>query len=308
MARIRTIKPEFFRHEGLQDLEAQNPGKCCMLVFAGLWTISDKNGVFEYKPRHIKLDVLPFIQFDISQSLEALEIGGYISRFVSEGRSYGVVLSFKRHQRITGKEAKDGKRFPEPHEGTKEEPPEKQQGNIWETSEKDPGAQEREREREKERVRENHPVSDKPKRTRQKTLEEVTATTETPKKKNGWAIWIDANREVGRPDPLPVGQMTKCAARLEKLVGDPKALLEIMVNFLSDHGSFEEKQGFLLTSLEKGIEKYRIVDPDKPAWKDDGYGWMTTSAREKLRNDILSEPPSPTLEEQLKAAGLKSNA
>lgn len=44
MARIRTIKPEFFRHEGLQDLEQANPGAYAMLVFAALWGHCDKHG------------------------------------------------------------------------------------------------------------------------------------------------------------------------------------------------------------------------------------------------------------------------
>jgi hypothetical protein len=59
MARIRTIKPDFFRHELLQDLEAENPGLYPMLFFIGLLTLSDKSGRFEWKPRAIKPRVLP---------------------------------------------------------------------------------------------------------------------------------------------------------------------------------------------------------------------------------------------------------
>jgi hypothetical protein len=38
VARIRTVKPGFFRHEGLQELESLHPGAHTMLVFAGLFT------------------------------------------------------------------------------------------------------------------------------------------------------------------------------------------------------------------------------------------------------------------------------
>jgi hypothetical protein len=79
MARIRTIKPEFFRHEGLQDLEAANPGNYIMLVFAALWGHCDKAGHFVWKPRSLKLDILPFLDFDIFATLNLLAGGGFIS-------------------------------------------------------------------------------------------------------------------------------------------------------------------------------------------------------------------------------------
>ena len=45
MARIRTIKPEFFRHEGLYELE-QETGFAIRVAFAGLWTACDREGRF----------------------------------------------------------------------------------------------------------------------------------------------------------------------------------------------------------------------------------------------------------------------
>ena len=75
MARIRTVKPDFFRDEDLQDLERANPGKYTMLVFEGLWGHCDKNGNFEWKPRTLKLDILPFLDFDMADTLEVLRDG-----------------------------------------------------------------------------------------------------------------------------------------------------------------------------------------------------------------------------------------
>ncbi|NJL71589.1 MAG: hypothetical protein HC888_08215 [Candidatus Competibacteraceae bacterium] len=68
MARIRSIKPEFFENEELQDAEAANPGQYVMLVAAGLPSMCDKNGVFEWKPRTLKLHILPFLGFDIAKN------------------------------------------------------------------------------------------------------------------------------------------------------------------------------------------------------------------------------------------------
>lgn len=144
MARIRTIKPEFFRHEGLQDLEINHAKEYPMLVFAGLWTLSDKEGRFEWRPRQIKLDILPFLKFDMDQTLKLLSDNGFIEKYEVDGKHYGLIPSFSDHQRITGKEAQSPERYPTP--------PVKQLGNNGETPEQQPRSQEKEKEKEKERT------------------------------------------------------------------------------------------------------------------------------------------------------------
>ena len=116
MARIRTIKPEYFRHELLQDLEAEHPELHPMLVFAGLWGQCDKNGVFEYRPRQLKLDILPFLDYDMGDSLVLLREAKLISLMLHGEKIYGFVPTFKEHQRINGKEAQDSSKFPQPSE------------------------------------------------------------------------------------------------------------------------------------------------------------------------------------------------
>ncbi len=148
MGRIRTIKPEFFRDPKLQDIQAEHPSLNPMLVFAGLWTVADKNGVFEWEPRMLKLDILPFLQFDIGASLVLLERFSVVSRFTSDGKVYGRVLKFAKHQRISGKEAMTPSRFPE--------------GSTGEAPEKHPESQEGEREREREREKERGVESEAP--------------------------------------------------------------------------------------------------------------------------------------------------
>ncbi len=112
MARIRTVKPDFFRHEGLQDLEAAHPKLKPMLVFAGLWGHCDKEGRFEWRPRQLKLDILPFLDFDMNETLYALEQGGFIIRYEVQGKHYGIVPTFGDHQRISGKEAQEEAKHP----------------------------------------------------------------------------------------------------------------------------------------------------------------------------------------------------
>lgn len=148
MARIRTVKPSFFRHEGLQELELQHPGKYPMFVFAGLWGHCDKMGRFPWKPRTLKLDVLPFLPFDMAETLTILEQHGYLNKYEVEGKLYGLIPTFTEHQRINGKEAQAEGEFPAPPTiGTTGEAPEKNQGSDGEAPET-PGREGKGREQE----------------------------------------------------------------------------------------------------------------------------------------------------------------
>jgi len=118
MARIRSVKPDFFRHEGLQDLEIANPGSYSMMVFAGLWGHCDSKGRFEWRPRQLKLDILPFLPFDMAATLDILERAGMVKRYSVDGKEYGEVPTFAKHQRLSGKEVTDGEKHPEPTKET----------------------------------------------------------------------------------------------------------------------------------------------------------------------------------------------
>lgn len=100
--RIRNIKPDFFRHEELQSL-----GPTTMLVFIGLWTQADKAGNFQWKLSQIRLDILPFVEYDLKTSLEQLVKSGFIAPYVGDdGKPYGHIFNFTSHQRFSGSEAK----------------------------------------------------------------------------------------------------------------------------------------------------------------------------------------------------------
>lgn len=104
MARIRTIKPEFFRNFRLFCAERET-GLPLRLAFAGLWTTCDREGRFRWKPEELKLDCLPHDPIDFDAVLEALSRYGYIEQYESEGRLYGWVPGFVRHQRPNRREA-----------------------------------------------------------------------------------------------------------------------------------------------------------------------------------------------------------
>lgn len=97
MSRKRLIAPEFFAHGELYDAEVSS-GLPLRLAFAGLWTVCDRRGLFTWKPRELKLDILPYDPVDFGAVLLALEAHGFVKRYVVEGRAFGHVPSFKRWQ------------------------------------------------------------------------------------------------------------------------------------------------------------------------------------------------------------------
>jgi hypothetical protein len=118
MARIRNIKPEFYSHEELQDMEVEHPELHPMLVFSALWTQCEWSGVFQWSIRKLKLAILPFLNYDLEKSLAYLEQHGFIKKFMRDDKEYGYVYNFVRYQAISLKESKQELRYPVP---TKEE-------------------------------------------------------------------------------------------------------------------------------------------------------------------------------------------
>ena len=110
MARIRTIKPDFFRHEGLFEAE-QTEGMPLRVAFAGLWTACDREGRFVWAPRQLKLDCLPYDDVDFAQVLEMLRTRGFVVKYSVQGKEYGCIPSWDQHQVINNREA--ASRIPE---------------------------------------------------------------------------------------------------------------------------------------------------------------------------------------------------
>lgn len=141
MPRIRSIKPEFFKHYDLYSVE-----KACnlplRLAYAGLWTCADKEGRFQWKPPQLKLDVLPYDDVDFEEILNILWKNAWIIKYDFEDKFYGYIPTFKEHQRISGKEAQTESKLPEPTSG-------KHLGSTWEAIEKHQGSN-----------RENHPKNE----------------------------------------------------------------------------------------------------------------------------------------------------
>lgn len=96
MARTRSIKPGFFANEYLADLSPLT-----RLLFIGLWTIADREGRLEDRPRRIKAELLPYDAIDatsIDEMLQRLHEAGFITRYVVDGDTFIEVVNFAKHQ------------------------------------------------------------------------------------------------------------------------------------------------------------------------------------------------------------------
>lgn len=117
MAKIRTIKPELFRHEAL--FEAECTSKLPLrLAFIGLFTCCDREGRFRWRPRTLKLDVFPYDDIDFAAVLEALLHYGFIKKYVIANEDYGCIPSWHKHQHINNRETPSHLPSPEADEAT----------------------------------------------------------------------------------------------------------------------------------------------------------------------------------------------
>lgn len=93
MARARNIKPGFFTNDELADVDPIG-----RLLFIGLWTMADREGRLEDRPRRIKAEVLPYDDADVDMLLKSLEESGFILRYTVGNDRYIQVLNFDKHQ------------------------------------------------------------------------------------------------------------------------------------------------------------------------------------------------------------------
>ena len=104
MARIRTIKPDFFLHEELAELSMTH-----RLLFIGLWTLADKEGRLDDRPRRIKASIFPWDDCDVDCLLFDLAERGFIVRYEDSKKARLIEIpGFLKHQRPHPKEAKYG--------------------------------------------------------------------------------------------------------------------------------------------------------------------------------------------------------
>lgn len=99
MARIRTVKPEFFTSESVL---AVSP--LARLFFIGLWCEADRDGRLKWKPKTLKFRYLPGDSVNIEKLCGELEAEKMIVTYSVDGVDYCEIPSFKSHQVINNRE------------------------------------------------------------------------------------------------------------------------------------------------------------------------------------------------------------
>lgn len=95
MARIRTIKPQFWSDAAIVSLPFEY-----RLLFQGLWNFADDHGFIENHPVQIKLNVFPADNVDIAKGIRALKKAELIEVVKLNGTSVIYILNWRRHQRV----------------------------------------------------------------------------------------------------------------------------------------------------------------------------------------------------------------
>ena len=110
VARIRTIKPEFFSHEILASKSAH-----ARLLAIGLLTLADCEGRVRWVPMQVHSQVFPWeASVKIEVLLRELIDASYVIHYEVDGKRYVEIVNFKKHQRLSGKESAYESRLPSP--------------------------------------------------------------------------------------------------------------------------------------------------------------------------------------------------
>jgi len=107
MARIRTIKPEFFTSEDIVGLSTH-----ARLLYIALWCEADREGRFSWKPKTFKMRYFPGDSANIDKLCDELRQAGLVMVYIVNDQQYAFIPTFHAHQHINPREAKS--QLPEP--------------------------------------------------------------------------------------------------------------------------------------------------------------------------------------------------
>lgn len=106
MARIRSIKPEFWTDEKVVALSP-----LARLLFVGLWNFVDDEGRGEFSPTRLKMQILPADSADISELLGEIRGKELVQVYSVDAKEYFQVVGFTKHQKI---DKRTRSKFPPP--------------------------------------------------------------------------------------------------------------------------------------------------------------------------------------------------
>lgn len=115
MARARNIKPSFFQDDKLGELPIYS-----RMAFIGLWTLADFKGCLEFRPKMLKVQLLPYDECNIEEVVNALEEARFIRYYSVDEKKYIKIVNFEKHQNPHKNERDSGSDIPDFTETSKE--------------------------------------------------------------------------------------------------------------------------------------------------------------------------------------------
>lgn len=94
MARMRTIKPEFWVDDKIVELSI-----LAKLLYIGLWNFADDDGYMEASPRRIKRQIFPDNDYDVASAIGELLAVGMVQKCSSDQGELLLIVQFKTHQK-----------------------------------------------------------------------------------------------------------------------------------------------------------------------------------------------------------------
>ncbi|MGR3905835.1 hypothetical protein Q3A80_02230 [Burkholderia sp. SR8] len=95
MARIRTIKPEFWTDEKVAMLSM-----AARLLFIGMWNYADDSGNIEHSAMRLKMQIFPCDDIDCAPLIASLIAHGMLIEYSVSGKKYLHIRTFDKHQVI----------------------------------------------------------------------------------------------------------------------------------------------------------------------------------------------------------------
>lgn len=95
MARIRSIKPDFWTDEKLVELSLE-----ARLFFIGTWNFADDNGNVHRSAKKLKMQIFPADTIDCETIIQSLIAHGLLTEYSVNGNQYLHINGFRKHQVI----------------------------------------------------------------------------------------------------------------------------------------------------------------------------------------------------------------
>lgn len=244
MARARNIKPSFFQDDKLGELQIYS-----RMAFIGLWTIANYKGCLEFRPKMLKVQILPYDECDIEEVINALEKARFIRYYVNDGKKYIKIVNFEKHQNPHKNERDSGTDIPDINENNEL----KQYGtkpDLIGTT----------------RADSLFPLTDSLNTDSLIPDSLIPSVSSAPKVaetelqaacKKTWAAYSDAYFSRYKTEPIRNASVNSCIKKFVQRIGAEESP-QVAAHFLQNNSAWYVQKGHAVTSLLADAEKLRM--------------------------------------------------